>query len=218
MKKIIIFLFVVLSLPVLAQTEWQEGMLFSEFKTGIVMFDDGSKAKSTFNYYTIEEKMFYWDETRKATMTFDNTSNILGIVIDDRFFEKASGNAFYERINAGDDYFYVRWKSKVVSVGKKGAYGTRSQSTGITNYQIDNDASRGDLAKFTQEDGTRNDVDSEFYLKINGSFKKFDSAKSLSKLIGGHLQELENFVQENNTNFKKNEDVKALIMYAKSLK
>ena len=211
MKKSIIYLLLLFSLPALAQTEWREGMLFPEFKAGIVVFDDGSKAKSTFNYYTVEEKMFYWDETRKATMTFANTSNILGIDIDGRFFEKARDNAFYERIDVDSNYFYVRWKSRLVSVGKKGAYGTRSQSAGITNYQRNEDASRGDFARFTQEDGTRNDVDSEFYLKINGTFKKFDSAKSLSKLIGRPLQELENFVQENNINFKQIEDVKALI-------
>jgi len=215
MKKSIIFLFVVFSLPVLAQTEWKEGMLLFRFRPGIVTFNDGSKAKSIFNYYTVEEKMFFLDEISKETMTFANTSNIIGITIDSRFFEKARGNAFYERIDVGDDSFYVRWKSRVVSTGKEGAYGTRSQSAGITNYQKNEDASHGDLAKFSQEDGIRNDIDCEFYLKINGTFKKFDSAKSLSKLIGGHLQELEKFVQENNISFKKIEDVKILIAYTK---
>ena len=218
MKKLIIFLAVLFSLSVSAQTERKEGMLFPEFQDGIVVFDDASRAKSTFNYYTIGEKMFYYDEDRKEVLTFANPSNIIGITIGDRFFEKATGNAFYERIKVGKDYFYIRWTSRVVSIGKKGAYGTRSQSTGITNYQMNDNVSRGDLAKFTQEDGTRNDMDFEFYLKINGTFRKFNSAKSLSKLIGGHLQELENFVRENNIDFKNSEDVAKLVAYAKELK
>ena len=189
-------------------------LLFPNFEKGVAILKDGSNLNGLFNYSTIIEKVVFLDEDSSIS-TFIDPSIVGAVFIDTRVFENTSKNIFYERIQVGDDFYYIEWKAKWISIGKKGAKGQRSQSYGITSYQV---AESGTLnsPRFTVDNGMEAILEPSFYLKIDNNFRKFNSVASLAKLVRGNKEEIECFAKTEQINFKKPDDVNRLMQFVSS--
>jgi hypothetical protein len=200
---------------VFAQEESADGFLFPQYTQGYaVLQENNTKISSRFNYDTVEEKMLFLDED-EGVMEL-SASEILIVVIGERSFFPAEKGAFYERISLSDDHsFFIRWKTKILSEGKAAGYGSYSGTASVGSVGFI--PSGGGLQQLTNDERFREKFEQDYFLKNGKKLVKFNSTKTLGKLFKNHKAEMENFAKENNTDFSKPEDVKAILEYAFSL-
>ncbi|GHT77032.1 hypothetical protein AGMMS50262_17050 [Bacteroidia bacterium] len=224
----LIFLFCIS--PLFAQGHASRDLIFPQYEEGTALLKDGTKAKGFYNYSMTKSQIQYLDDNG-IVMTFANPQEVSVVTISDRVFENTP-KGFLERVPVGDGFYYIDWHIKLVSVGKKTAYGSLSQSASANNYVVSADQPEvpttnvspmywsyspnthnsspqavvnGIMVQY--DDGVKAFADCSYFLKINGQFKKFDSAKSLSKILGCCQEELQAFVKKENVNFKNPQDV-----------
>lgn len=195
-----------------AQENLNNGLLFGIFTQGTVVYKDMSQISALLNYNSVEEEMLF-RTADDDILALDKPSSVSAIVIGNRRFEYAKGDAFFEEVPAGKDtYYYIQWKSKLISQGKGSAYGGRSGTAAITN--IGNLQGRGaEYARFNLDEKFETKTEKFYYLKINNKFKAFNSAKSLGKLFKGHEAEIEGFAKQNNISFNNNPDIAKIVEY-----
>ncbi len=217
MKNLLLFL--CCFLPIVAQgqasSDLTNGLLFSQFKEGTVSYKDGKKIKALLNYNSVEEEMLFRNPDN-SILALANPAEVTGIQIGNRHFVYARKDAFYEQIAAGNQSFYIQWKSKLISQGKGTAYGGHSQASSITN--IGSMQGHGaDYARFNLDEIFETKTERFFYIKQKNSFKKFNSAKTLGKLFKGNEDKIEQFAKENSVDFSKTEDIEKIVAYCYTL-
>ena len=213
MRHCICLLIMAISFPVFAQEEMISGFLFPDYTDGTVIYKNGNKVHSQFNYNTLHEQMCFLGPDN-TIMAIGNASEISVIIIGDRRFYPASKDAFYEGIPVGENTFYIQWKSVSKARAKDIGLGY-STSTATTNVGY-----FSPQAKHLESTELFEGIDKRhFYLRDkNNTFKKFTSAKTLGKLFKGHGAKIENFAKKESSNFNKLEDVYRIVEYAYSLK
>ena len=211
-------------------------LIFPQYQEGIAILKDGTKAKGYYNYSMLKKQIQYLDD-KGIVMTFSNPQEVAAVTIDDRVFENTPKHGFLERVPIGDGYYYIDWDIKLVSVGKKAGYGHLSQTTATDNYIVSEDQPEipttsvspmywsystnthnsspqavvnGILVQYN--DGMKAFPNCSYFMKIDGQYKRFDSANSLAKVLGCCKDELKAFVKEEKINFKDPQDVHRMMM------
>lgn len=202
------FVFATLS----AQQEEYKGFLLKNFEKGKVVYKNGDQfTESNFNYETIMEKMLFMLPD-SAIFEIARPDIVGVVVIGDRTFEHFNNGLFYERIKTGDDFLYVRWKSKVVSEGKSGPYGTKPGTAHIDN--VTQTTSMGGVYSLKAREDFKVAANNIYYIKQKNKFKRFDSFDGLAKQFKGHEKEIKEYVKQQNLSFKNLEDIKKAVEYS----
>ena len=200
-----------------AQEEMGNGMLFTNFDDGILIYKDGTRSSSKFNYNMILEEMLFLNAD-STVLALANLSNVLAVIIGDhRFIPTSSGDAFYEEIKAGTNYFFVQRRAKFLSEGKAAGYGGYSQTSSITSINTLYDRSSGLAIKLNPDEKFRMKIEFFFYIKSGNNYKRFFSAKTLGKLFKGQETKIEQFAKEQSIDFSKIADVARIVEYSYSL-
>jgi hypothetical protein len=214
MKKyyLIFVLLVCTSLIMNAQEKLSNGLLFPQFKESVVIKKDLSRANAFLNYNTLEEEMLFVDAENNV-LALDDPSSVIAILIDNRRFVFAEKDAFYEEIAVGNDnYFYIRYKSKLISQGKGAGYGGHSETAAITSFGSVQGAG-GNYGKLKTDELFETKVERSFYLNLKGKYKPFTNVKMLGKLFKGQKSEIENFAKKEKIDFEKATDVAKIVAY-----
>lgn len=213
MKKIFLLLFVCISFAKLSAQELPDGIfLFDEFVPGTVVYKNGTESHSLLNYDKVDEKMYFLlQEPDSVIMEFAMTSSISYITIGDRTFVHIKEGQFYEKITVTDGFFFVRWKSTIVSEGKAGGYGTTSGTGAIDNAS--KAFGHSTSQKLASTEKLKTNPHNSYYLSVEGKFKRFESFNTLAKLFKKQKKEINDFSKTENLNFKKLDDVKKAVDY-----
>jgi hypothetical protein len=184
--------------------------VFEDFKEGKLVYKKGNAINSLFNYNTLDESMMFLSND-STLYELTNTEEVLYANIDGRIFEHIKGGLFYERINAGKEAFYIRWKSKNISKGKSSGYGMTSQAGSISN--IETFGKDGRMVKLGVNENFELKSENFYYIKIKKDFKRFSSADSLSKLFKNNADDIKEYAKRENLNFNNLEDIKKAVEY-----
>ncbi|MCE5175372.1 MAG: hypothetical protein ABFC90_06050 [Bacteroidales bacterium] len=204
------FLLLLFPAFLLAQEEDNNGYLFPDFMQGTVLFKNGGVEPAMLNYNYITRLMLLKND-KGQMLEFSDLSSIVAIDIDNRVFIKGKNNAFFEQVSAGNGYYYIQWFGKIVSQEKAGAYGTYSSTSAVTTYSTINADNKVIQLKLGER--VKTEKNCKFYLKVNDSFKNFDSARTLGKLFKGHEAEIEKFVAEQKIDFSKASDIERMVVF-----
>lgn len=214
MKKIVILFLGLLSFVSLsAQKDLDdvtEVFVFNEFMDGVAHFKDGTKGKSKMNYGTYTEKFYFLED--RTVMELANTDEISSVTLGQYVFEPVKSGMFYEKVEAGKGNLYIRWKTRINSIGKVGAYGIENRSGGVLSINRLRNPSRTDGLKINERVAELNQ--NMYYLKIKGKFKKISSFKDLAKMFGDHKDDIISYVEGNKLEFRNVDDVLKATTYA----
>jgi hypothetical protein len=196
----------------MAQKEEYTGFLFDKFEKGKIVYKKGDKiTESNFNYETIMEKMLFM--LPDSTLLELAIPDIVDVIeIEGRTFEHMKDGMFYEKVEAGTGFLYIRWKSKVISEGKPGPYGTKPGTAHIEN--ISQTTSMGSIYGLKLNEDFKVEPNNIYYLKADNKFKRFDSFDSLAKQFKKHKNEIKAYVKQENLSFKNTEDIEKAVAYA----
>lgn len=214
MKKLLfVSLYFIFYLNLSAQQEYYK-FLLDNFDKGRIVYTNSESRDAILNYETITEKMFFLLQD-STIWELAQPEKIALIYIGDRVFEHIDKGIFYERIKTNNEFMYVRWKSNVVSQGKEGGYGIKSNTGAIEN--INQTYGKGSVYQLKTAEDFKTTPRNFYYLKIKNKFKYFTSFNSLAKQFKKHEAEIKKYVKEENLNFKNLEDVIQAVTYAYKL-
>ncbi|MFV0332052.1 MAG: hypothetical protein ACK5KL_19865 [Dysgonomonas sp.] len=210
-KYYFLLLFILTSTTVFAQ-QIETKFIFDEFKQGKLVNKRGDTYQALFNYDIINQRLMFISAADSTILEIAEPNEVSYINIDGRIFEHIKGTSFYERMNIGDCVFYIQWKAKYMSKGKKGAYGTTSHTSAVGSIgMIENQG--GQFLKLTTAEDFEVKSENLYYLKMKNNLKRFYSADSLAKLFKGHEEDIKEYVKKNNLDFNNLENIKAVVEY-----
>ena len=204
------------------QTNPGDGLLFKQFEKGVIKYRNNTQQEALLNYNTIEGEFLFLAEDN-SIMALSQPKDVDIITIGRRYFVPSEKDAFYEMLKAGEVNFFVQWKSKLISQGKKSAYGGYSGSSAISNVTIHRSGGGGAIAgvgiygRLIPDELFKANTDCIYFIVIDGKYKKFISLKTYLKLFRDKEDQIKNFVKEHDTNFDDPEAVCKLVKYTYSL-
>jgi hypothetical protein len=182
---------------------------FPQFSYGKVYFINNDSAKGKLNYNLLMRKMQFLNE-RGDTLVLADDNPIRVVAIDTNIFYCNSGECVELIAGWPSAELAVSHHLKLADEQKAGAYGLPSSTHTIENnnsFKANNDY-RLQLNKdlvFTKE--------TRYYFIDAARHFIVANKKNLSKLFPGQKAQIENYLKENQINFKSDIDLKNLFMY-----
>ena len=205
MRKILLFLVMLASHSVYSQAV----MLFPEYEQGTVFLRNNQRANAKLNYDATNRRMMFQDGEKNMILT--NIESVANVRIGTRLFQPLKEN-FCEVISIGDKVLLIDWWIENVHVGYKGAYGQVSQAlshsvqlNSIPEFSNETVNTVSDMNVYKQRN--RN----VYYFYEKNKQKKFKDKKSLLKLFPKHQEQIQQWIDESNTDFGQTEDVLLLM-------
>lgn len=196
--------------------EMKEIFLFDSFQDGVINFIISPSTKAKINYGTVSEKIYFLDKD-STILELTNFRGVSTVQIADRTFEHIKEGILYEKIVAGDFSFYIRWRTKYRLGAKTGAYGMQTETSSITNYSSIYGQHSGETYHLKTNQQVKTSKNNEYYVKLNGKFKKFNSLNALAKLFKAHQDTIRKYIETEKLKFENIEDIQKAVAYAASL-
>jgi len=187
-----------------------------EFKGGVVYFRNGQRSSSQLNYNVYLGEMHFKD--KDEVLAFMDLSDIILVVIDSRRFLPFNDKEFCEEVLANDKArLCLRRYGNISEYSKMGAYGMTSSTSSIKSYSsmYGSNNNRTDLKFLGEVKLTVNNM--YYFMSDKGKFTQIRNVKNVTKQFPGNNAKIDAFVKENKTDFKKTEDLKALLEYCFTL-
>lgn len=206
MKKIIVFV----SFLSLSFQGFGQQYLLDDFKTSIAVVKGGMLIQEKFNYNCVTQSMEFLSEGDIMRLTPINQIDTLYL---DTHKMIPYGTRFLDVVYRSSEFsLLVDYKRKIVNEGKVGALGIKTQGT-VQN--IDLSAVGGQ-----RREEWKNGVDvweykeeSLYWLVRKNKMKKFNSLKTLQKILPEKKSVIEAYVKEHNTNFFNQNEVLELLTF-----
>ncbi|MDU1890365.1 MAG: hypothetical protein E6767_06705 [Dysgonomonas sp.] len=215
MKKSLSFILLsILSLFSLSAQQEYYKFLFDHFQKGKIVYTNSESRETKLNYETITEKIYFMLQD-STIWELAQPEKIALVYINDRAFEYINKGVFYERIKAGSGFLYVRWKSNVVSTGKEGGYGIKSNTGAIEN--INQTYGKGSIYGLKAAEDFKTVSRNMYYLKNKNKFKYFTSFNALAKQFKKHEATIKAYIKTEDLDFKKLKDIEKAVAYAYQL-
>jgi hypothetical protein len=182
--------------------------VFPDFFTGSVLLKSGNQNDIRLNYNTITEEMIF--ENQGKYLAISNLESIDTVYILNRKFIPVE-KKFYEILVNMDIPLFVRYLSSVTPPGKPTAYGGTSQTSSSTS--VNKLYLSGNTYDMELPDDYKVTTSEIFFIFHKGQYNRINSVNQLIKLIPEKKTQIKEFVKENKTDFKKQEDLITLIRY-----
>lgn len=188
---------------------------YPQFTQGKAFYKDGSETNASLNYNYLNNQILFID-AKGDTLQLVNAENFSKIAIGvDTFLYY--NKMFVRQVTKNPSYnLFVKRSLEIGAKEKKGAYGTYSGTSSTTQInQISVDRSRPvDLA--VDENTTY--IFKDYYF-VSGRFDKFYPAtkKGIYSLFAKNEKDLKEFIEKNETNFNKKEDLEKLLEYMRTI-
>ena len=189
--------------------------LFDDFEKAIITFTDGTQSKDLMNYDFMTDRFIFVEQETDNILMVSNPQTIRSIRIANRVFI-IEGEAGVE-IMPTTPVVYVQYKAKVRQEANIGAYGTRSETAGISSFgnTYNSYGERINLSA-SKELITANHYN-VYWVEKKGGKKKFTNFKQFLKIYSNHKDTLEKYIKENKIEFNNAKQVAELCVYADSL-
>jgi len=191
--------------------------VFPEFIAGQVHFTDGQRSGNMLNYNILLGEMHFMDN--EEVFAFPDLSKVLVAVVDKRRFFPFNKTEFCEEIliTPGGARLCVRRKANAVEQSRTGAYGIQTSASSVRSYNSIGNSGDGRRVNLQVSGKVRVSIENFYYFLNKGKYVQIKNEKSIAKQFPGHNAKIEAYVKEHNTNFKNEEDLKALIAYCSEL-
>lgn len=219
MRKLLFILMCIMSFCTKAQTNPSDGLLFGLFEKGLIKYRNNTQLEAILNYNTIEQEFLFLSGD-STILALANPQNVDMITIGKRHFIPMENDMFYEVLNAGNINFFVKWESKFVSKGKRGAYGGYSGSSAISNVSLHRSGGSigvGLFGRLIPDEQFKANTDCVYFIVIDSSFKKFISLKTYLKYFKKDKEQIKAFAEKQRINFDNPDEVCELVKYTYSL-
>lgn len=179
--------------------------LFERFSNAKVKLRPRGIATYLMNYDASGGKMFFMQG--KDMMELISTANIDTISWGTRKFIPGT-KRFLEVIDAANGRIYVDWVIKDIVIGRKGAYGQRTEGS-VQNLRLFDFGAEGGVSAYTPYDEQNtfsNDIlkrknENAYYIDMEGKREKITSVKSLEKLFPKHKETIRKYSKEHRNAF-----------------
>lgn len=198
MKRLVLFFFVcLLSHGLFAQGKI---FLFEKFTTATVKMRPRGVTRNAMNYDANGGKMYFMQGETMMELTGVNTVDTISW--GERKFIPVQ-NRFREVMKVPNGLVYVDWVLRDLVVGKKGAYGLRTEGS-VQNLRLYDFGGAGGVSSYTPYDnqGTYvNDIlkrknQNVYYFEYKGKVERVKSLKNLDKIFPEQIQEIHDFIKE----------------------
>jgi hypothetical protein len=202
-------------MPVAAQNleiDNLENLVFPGFQESVVKLKTGKVYQAVLNYEKTEQQMVVLRNNQ--LFLFKDRQVVDTVFMGDRIFIP-SETGFYEVLAGGPVTLYMQHKARLENTGTTLAYGSKTSTAGVTH-----------ISKIFSSDGAINLKvpenykvvdDSDFLVKVDGQIQKVTGRKQFLKLFQANGREIESFIDENKTDFRSQDDLKALVSFCNSL-
>lgn len=216
MKNLAIFLlFSVYALVATAQAN-DPLFIFDQFYNAKIHFKNRSVTVAPMNYDAVNDRMYFKQGSDMMELT--NQESIDSISWAGKRCFITYGKNFLEKINLDNGTCYIAWRIRNVNVGSAGALGS------VTQGKVENINIRS-MGVFSAEDAKSHNADvyqqknaNEYYLPMDGKFKKITNKKHILKLYPEHKSEIEAYMDKENIKMQEPLSVLQLLNFCMGLK
>ena len=211
MKKLTLFCICLLPFCVFAQTTSEtkaQHYLFENFETAVVKMTSGITEKALMNYNTVTEEMVF--NQNDKMLALDHLERIDTIYLNEHIFVPV-GKKFYDQVYNAPIPLYIQHKKTLSSAGKPAAYGGTTQTSAVTS--ITSLSSSGNIYKLKLPEEYITSDASLYWIPINNKWRSFLTGSQLKSILPEKKDDIKKFVKQKKTDFKKTEDVVALMKY-----
>lgn len=193
--------------------------MFEKFSTAKIRFKNRSVTASPMNYDASGGKMFF--DQGGTIMELTNVMMVDTISWGDRKFIP-QGKRFWEVFKQKNGIVYVDWLLKDVHLGSKGAFGLPTQGKVETLKLADFSPGAPGGYSYDAQGTYSKDVwkrknDNTYYFLYKGKLRKIKSEKQLRKQFKNKEQEIKDFCDKEEIDFKEITDALRLIDFCLSL-
>jgi len=182
--------------------------LFPEFTIGKILMTTGTVKVIKLNYNSLTEEMIF--EYNGTNLAIANPELVDTVYILGRKFIQVK-KIFYELIENLPVPLYVHHLCRVTAPGKDSGYGGTSQTSAITSTSSIY-SSRGIYELKLPADYLIEPY-SEYILKKDNEYSRVSNTNQVIKCFPEKKDAIKEFVKKNDTDFKKEEDIKNLIKF-----
>ena len=188
---------------------------YTQFITGKAIYENGDVVTSQLNYNYIQNQIFFI-APKGDTLQLINGADFKMIVIDlDTFYYY--NKQFIQQVSHYPTYNVLKKRTLQNSgTEKKGAYGTYSSSSAITNVTTIPEGANANI-HFLSDENISYSFKETFFL--SGKYGKYYPAtkKGANELFGKNDQELKDYLAKNSIDFGKKEDLEKLMVFAQTI-
>jgi len=185
--------------------------LYPEFSIGVVKLKSGEIHTVKMNYNTISEKMVFYQNG--TLMDLDKPEIVDNIVLQNAKFVSIE-NVFYEVLVNAPIALYIQHKSDLTSSEKPAGYGSSSQTAASTPIsELHNDKAYN----LKLPENFKVIPAPVFWVRMNGVMYKFASERQFLKIFPAEVAKLKKFINQNNLNIKRQDDLIKLVTYCNEL-
>lgn len=211
MKKINLILLCLLPSLLFAQSTVETvppHYLFPVFSKAVVKMKFGGYQYADMNYNTVTEEMIFTQNNTNLALSKPET--IDSIYLNKKVFVPVD-KKFYELAFNGSISLFIQHRKTLIDGGKPAAYGGTTQTSAVTS--IASLSSGGNIYKLKLPDSYTTKDATLYWINSKGKFRNFINEKQLGKILPDKKAQIQNYVKEHNTDFKKTEDVVELVRF-----
>jgi hypothetical protein len=213
---LLIVIFTIVSiLNVNAQGSTQEELpnfVLPHFEQATVKLKTGKFYNAVMNYEKTEEQMIILRNGQ--LFLFKDQQAVDTILIGDRTFVPAEAG-FYEVLVNAPVSLFMQHKGRLESAGSTVAYGTKSNTAGITHITTIY-GPEGAIVLKIPENYKVVDV-SVMWINKDGNMTKVSNKKQFLTLFADRKRDLDQYIKKNNTDFREADEVTRLVLFCNEL-
>ena len=185
--------------------------VFNEFSPGIVKMKSGEASTQSLNYNIVTNEMIF--NNNGSYMAIAQPENVDTVFINNRKFIPLN-KKFYEILVDEKFPLLLEFTATIHEPGNPIGYGINSSTNATSNLK--SIISSGGSYSLKLPDGYSVIPGYNYWILENGKLKKAGSDKQLIKIFPDKKDEIKDFIEKNNTNFSKREDMILLVKHLES--
>ena len=185
--------------------------LYPEFTKCFVKMKSGESHTALMNYNTVTGKMIFYQSN--VLMELNKPETVDTILLNQAKFVFLE-NEFYEVLVNAPITLFIQHKSDLSSSEKPSAYGAVSQTTASTSVSKIYDDKAYNLKLPENFKVIPSPV---YWVRMNNVMFKFASERQFLNIFPSKVAELKNFINQNDINMKKQDDLIKLVTYCNEL-
>src|SRR5665647_1121712 len=212
---LLLFCAIASTIPVKAQEDTPDGLanlVMPRFEQSVIKLKNGKSYNAVMNYEKTEEQMIILRNGQ--FFLFNDKQAVDTILIGDRNFVPAE-TGFYEVLVNAPVSLFMQHKGRLESSGSAVAYGTKSNTAGITHITTIY-GPEGAIVLKIPENYKVIDV-SAMWINKDGNMNKVSNKKQFLTLFADKKSDLDQYIKKNNTDFGKADDVTRLVLFCNEL-
>lgn len=182
--------------------------IFKQFVNARIHFKNRSVTVAPMNYDAANDKMYFKRDSQ--LMELLQLGAIDSVVWASKLCFVPYGNGFLEKVKLKHGPAFIHWKIKSVNIGARGALGA------ITQAKVNRVFSAKGTPDYSADIYKQKNAN-DYYLLVEGKFKRVTTLKQLKKLFPEHVDRLEGFFEEHRTRMDIPLSVLELLDYCLSL-